>query len=458
MTISAAIAELQTLLGDRLVTSQAVRALHGQNEAHFAPALPDAVAFPNDTAEVAQIVTICAAQGCPIIPFGAGSALEGQHLATQGGVSLDFANINQILSISPEDLQITVQPGLTRIALNDALRDTGLFFSVDPGADATVGGMAATRASGTTAVRYGTMRENVLALEVVLADGRVIRTGSGARKSSSGYDLTHLMVGSEGTLGIITELTLKLHGLPEATSAASCVFDTVKDAVDAAILTIQSGLPVARIELLDEVMAEGFNLHAGTNLPLKPHLFLEFHGSAQSVAQQAEDFAAIAAEFGASDIRAATRAEDRTAMWKMRHSAHYATSALEPGKRTLATDVCVPISKLAEAVVLAQDEARRLGLKSAIVGHVGDGNFHCGVRCNMDDAEEWARVVEFTGLLSQTALRMGGTVTGEHGIGIGKQKYMRAEHGDALDVMRTLKAALDPQGILNPGKMLPAQE
>ena len=455
MSIESAIEALKPLLGERLSTATAVRDQHGQNESHFAPAPPDAVAFPETTEEVSAILRACDEHLCPVVAWGTGTALEAQHLATQGGISLDMSRMAKVLEVNPEDLNVVVQPGITREALNAELRVTGLFFPIDPGADASIGGMAATRASGTTAVRYGTMRENVLALEAVMADGTVIRTGTKARKSSSGYDLTHLLIGSEGTLGILTELTLKLQGVPEAISAATCRFETVEDAVNCVILTIQSGLPMARIELVDEVMVRGFNLYANAGLPEKPHLFLEFTGTPASVAEQAASFGEIAAEFGAEGFRWAEKAEERNELWKMRHNGHFATGMLEPGKRTLATDVCVPISRLAEAVAVAQTEAARLGLTAPIVGHVGDGNFHCGVRVNPGDPDEMARVHDFTRILAETALRLGGTVTGEHGVGIGKQKYMSAEHGPALAYMRAVKAAFDPKGILNPGKLLP---
>jgi len=452
---AAALDALRGLLNDRLVTTDADRTQHSRNEAYYAPTLPDAVAYPETTAEVSEILKICNAETCPVTAYGAASSLEGQHLAVAGGISLDMTRMNRILAVHAEDLNVVVQPGLTRVALNEDLRATGLFFPVDPGADATLGGMAATRASGTTAVRYGTMRENVLALEAVMADGTVIRTGTQARKSSTGYDLTHLLVGSEGTLGILTELTLRLQGVPEATAAATCRFASVEDAVNCVILTIQSGLPMARIELLDEMMVRGFNLYSNAGLPERPHLFLEFHGSEAHVAEQMAAFGEIAAEFGAEGFRTATLPEDRNALWSMRHKAHYASAALSKGMQILATDVCVPISRLATAVTQAQQDAARLGLTATIVGHVGDGNFHAGISFDTRDADEMARVKTFTSALAETALRLGGTVSGEHGIGLGKQGYMRAEHGAALTYMRAVKAAFDPRGILNPGKLLP---
>ncbi|AUC52089.1 2-hydroxy-acid oxidase [Sagittula sp. P11] len=450
-----ALTRLTALLGDRLVTSEADRRLHGQNETYYPNTPPDAVAYPETTAEVSEIVKICADTGTPVTPYGAASSLEGQHLAVQGGISLDFARMNRLLSVSAEDLLCTAQPGLTRKRLNEDLRDTGLFFSVDPGADASLGGMAATRASGTTAVRYGTIRENILALEAVMADGTIIRTGSEARKSATGYDLTHLLIGSEGTLGIITELTLRLHGLPESVAAATCRFASVEDAVNCVILTIQSGLPMARIELLDHMMVRGFNRYAQADLPEEPHLFLEFHGSEAGVAEQSAAFREIAADFGASGWKDAVKAEDRNALWAMRHSAHYASAALGEGRHIWPTDTCVPISKLAEAVTWAQTRAAEIGLTATIVGHVGDGNFHVGLSVDPENPAEMARAHDYTHALGEMALRLRGTVSGEHGIGIGKQDFMTEEHGPAVPFMRAIKQALDPGGILNPGKLLP---
>ena len=368
-----------------------------------------------------------------------------------------MSRMNRLLLISAEDLLCTAQPGLTRKRLNEELRATGLFFSVDPGADATLGGMAATRASGTTSVRYGTIRENILALEAVMADGSVIRTGSQARKSATGYDLTHLLIGSEGTLGVITELTLRLHGTPEAISAATCRFASVEDAVNCVILTIQSGLPMARIELLDHMMVRGFNAYSRAELPERPHLFLEFHGSHAGVAEQTEAFRDIAAEFGAEGWQTATRSDARNALWAMRHNAHYASAAMNPGGRIWPTDTCVPISRLAEAVTWAQDTAAGMGLTATIVGHVGDGNFHVGLCVDPEDAAGMAQAKAYTQALGEMALRLGGTVSGEHGVGIGKQGFMPAEHGAAVGIMRAIKSALDPQGLLNPGKLLPKE-
>jgi len=454
---SQTIVALCDLLGDRLVTTAADLTLHGQNETYYPNTPPDAVAYPETTEEVSQILKICHAQGCPVVAYGAASSLEGQHLAVAGGISLDMSRMARVLSLDAEDLKVTVQPGITRKALNEELRATGLFFSVDPGADASVGGMAATRASGTTAVRYGTMRENVLALEAVMADGTIIRAGSGARKSSTGYDLAHLLIGSEGTLGIITELTLKLHGVPEAIAAATCRFPSVEDAVNCVILTIQSGIPMARIELVDEMMVRGFNAYAKSDFPEIPHLFLEFHGTDAGVKEQMEAFSDIAGEFGADGFETATTTEARNALWAIRHNSHYASAALGQGGHIWPTDVCVPISKLAEAVLQAQRDAKSMGLTATIVGHVGDGNFHAGLSVDPNDPDEMERAEKFTTALAETALRLGGTVSGEHGIGLGKVKFMNAEHGAAVAYMRAIKTAFDPKNILNPNKMFPAQ-
>ena len=387
--------------------------------------------------------------------YAGGTDLAWHVVPVKGGVTVDTSRMTRVLQVNPEDMNAIVQPGLTRTALNTELRATGLMFTVDPGADATMGGMAATRASGTNAVRYGTMRENVLALEVVLADGRVIRTGSAARKSSAGYDLTHLFVGSEGTLGIITELTVRLFGIPEAVSAATCGFESVEGAVDAVILAIQSGLPLARIELLDSEMMRGMALHnPDMGFGETPQLFLEFHGSEAGVAEQAETFGEIAAEFGGAGFQWATKAEDRNRLWQTRHDAYYAAKALRPGCEGLVTDCCVPISALAEAIAAARAEIAASGLMAPIVGHVGDGNFHLIVLIDADAPEELARARELSGKINSLALSFGGTVTGEHGVGIGKRHFMAAEHGDAYALMGEIKRALDPANILNPGKVV----
>jgi D-lactate dehydrogenase (cytochrome) len=449
-----AIERLRKHLGDRLSTSPAILAHHGQNESYYPVTPPDAVAFPVSTEEVSAIARICNEEGCPLTAWGTGTSLEGHAVAFQGGVTLDLARMDKVLAIHAEDLDATVQPGVTREQLNAELRATGLFFPIDPGANASLGGMAATRASGTTAVRYGTMRENVLALEVVLADGRVIRTGTRARKSSAGYDLTRLFVGSEGTLGIITELTLRLHGQPEAIASAICAFPDIGAAVKAVMATIQLGIPMARIEFADEVSIRGFNLHAGTSMPQSPHLFLEFHGSPSAVAEQSERVREIAAEFGGGNFEWATKPEERAALWKMRHNAYYATKVLRPGCRVLTTDICVPISRLAEAVTETRADIDASSLEAPMLGHVGDGNFHCAVLVDPARPQELEEAKALAHRMNQRALRLGGTITGEHGVGYGKLDYMAEEHGEAWNVMAELKRTLDPRNILNPGKVV----
>lgn len=458
MPHDAAIAALQALLGPRLSVTRAERDLHGASEAWYPPTPPDAVAWPETTAEVAQIVRICAAHAMPIVPWGAGTSLEGHALAVQGGLCLDMGRMNRVLAIRPGDMLAVVQPGLTREALNEELRATGLFFPVDPGANASLGGMAATRASGTTTVRYGSMRANVAALEVVLADGRIIRTGSAAAKSASGYDLTALMLGSEGTLGIITELTLRLHGQPEAISAAVCAFDTLEAAVQTVMATIQLGIPMARIEFVDETMARVFNAHAGTSLPETPHLLVEFHGSPAGVAEQAERFGEVVAEMGGAHFDWATTPEARARLWKMRHGAYTACLAARPGSMGLVTDICVPMSRLAEAVRETRDDIAAEGLIGPILGHVGDGNFHAVLLLDRGSDSDLARAKRLAERMAERALRMGGTVTGEHGVGLGKRALMAAEHGPAWAVMGAIKAALDPANILNPGKLVPGPD
>ncbi len=457
MQTETALDQLALLLGDRFSRSKHDLAAHGQSETHFTAAPPDAVVWPETTEEVARIVQICAEHGLPVIAYGTGTALEGHTSAIQGGVSLDMGRMNRLLRVDPGDMDADVQPGLTREELNRELRATGLFFPVDPGANASLGGMAATRASGTTAVRYGTMRDNVLGLEVVLADGRVIQTGSRARKSSAGYDLTALMLGSEGTLGIITRLTLRLAGQPEAISAAICAFDTIGDAVGAVIQTIQMGIPMARIEFVDADTARAFNLYAGTSFAEKPHLLLEFHGSPRAVEEDAERFGEIARDFNASGFETATRPEDRNALWTLRHKAYYAVLALRPGATALVTDICVPISRLAEAVAETRADIAKASIPGPILGHVGDGNFHATLLIEPGNGAELAEARALARRMSERALRLGGTITGEHGIGMGKLDLMRAEHSQAWDVMGTLKAALDPKNILNPGKLVPPE-
>ena len=446
--------QLAALFGERLSTAQAVREHHGKDESHFPPCPPDAVVFALSTAEVAAAVTACAGHGVPVIAFGTGTSLEGHIAALKGGVCIDVSGMNAVLSVRPEDLDVTVQPGVTRKQLNEYLRDSGLFFPIDPGADASLGGMAATRASGTNAVRYGTMRDNVLSLEVVMADGKVIRTARRARKSSAGYDLTRLFVGSEGTLGIITELTLRLHGIPEAISAAVCPFPSVEAAVQTVILTIQSGIPVARIEFLDEVMADAVNRYSKTSHRVAPTLFFEFHGSEGSVREQAERVQDIAAELGGSDFQWATGTEERTKLWSARHNAYYAGVALRPGCRAWTTDTCVPISRLAECLLETKADLASSSLTSCVVGHVGDGNFHVMLLVDPERPEERAEAEALNRRIVRRALAMDGTCTGEHGVGHGKMEFLEEEFGGGLDVMRRIKAALDPAGIMNPGKIV----
>ena len=450
-----ALDELSTLLGQRLSRSKPDLELHGRSETWFPLAPPDAVAYPNSTAEVSELVKICARHRVPIVGWGAGTSLEGQAQAVSGGVVIDFSRMNKVLDLRQGDMDVAVQPGLTREELNEDLRATGLFFPVDPGANASLGGMALTRASGTTAVRYGTMRDNVLALEAVLPDGRIIRTGSRARKSSAGYDLTALFVGSEGTLGLVTELTLRLHGQPEAITAAICAFDAVDDAVRAVIDTIQMGLSMARIELLDTESVRAFNAYAGANMPECPHLMVEFHGSDGGVAEMAETFGEIISDHNGHGFDWATRPEDRTALWTMRHNGAYAIYAARPGWKALVTDVCVPISRLAEAINQTADDLAEAGIYGPILGHVGDGNYHSVIMFDPSDPTALDQVKAASNRMVERGLAMGGTATGEHGIGIGKLDYMALEHGHGWEVMGTIKQALDPDNIMNPGKLVP---
>ncbi len=445
---------LRQILGDRLSTAEAVREQHGRDESFHAPAAPDAVAFAHSTEEVSEIVKVCARLKVPVIPFGTGTSLEGHVAALEGGISIDVSGMNDVLRVDSEDLDCVVQPGVTRKQLNEYLRDTGLFFPIDPGADASFGGMAATRASGTNAVRYGTMRENVLALEVVLADGRVIRTSKRARKSAAGYDLTRLFVGSEGTLGVITEITLRLHGIPEIISSAVCSFPSLADAVNTVILTIQSGIPVARIELLDDAQVDAVNKYSGLDYPVQPTLFLEFHGSEAGVGEQAQSVQDIADEFGGSGFEWTTNVEERNKLWQARHDAAYANKALRPNGTILATDVCVPISRLAECIAETRQDIDDNDLIAPIVGHVGDGNFHLTMVVDPDDADEMRRANAVHERMVMRALAMDGTCTGEHGIGYGKMDFLVAEHGEAVTVMRSIKQALDPDNIMNPGKIV----
>ncbi|MEM9578510.1 MAG: FAD-linked oxidase C-terminal domain-containing protein [Pseudomonadota bacterium] len=451
--IRTAIGVLKQQFGDALQTGQSVREQHGHTTTWIENQPPDAVVFARSAQQVSDIVTVCAAHGVPVIAYGTGTSLEGHVNAPAGGICIDVSQMDRVLEVNAGDLDCRVQPGVTREDLNIHLRDQGLFFPIDPGANASLGGMAATNASGTNAVLYGTMKDNLLALEAVMADGRIIRTGTRARKSSAGYDLTRLLVGSEGTLGIITEITLRLRGIPECIHAAHCSFPTVDAACQTVISVIQYGLPVARIELLDETMVKALNGHAGLGLPETPLLLLEFHGTEAGVVEQAEIFAALSQEQGGFGYHATTTTEERNRLWKARHDAYWAMLQYRPGAEGVATDVCVPISRLAECVTAAQARAQELRLITPIIGHVGDGNFHATPLVDMTDAEEVARASEFVSWLNDHAIAMEGTCTGEHGIGQGKMPYLVRELGDATDIMADIKQALDPQDILNPGKI-----
>ncbi len=453
--VQKALDQLAAAFGNRMVTSLAVREQHANTLTWVPNQPPDAVIYPQSTEDVQKIVRICATHGLPIIPFGVGTSLEGHVNAPFGGVSLDFRDMNKVLAVHAEDLDCVIEPGITRKALNEYLRDSGLFFPIDPGADATLGGMAATRASGTNAVRYGTMKDNVLSLEVVTAEGEVMQTGSRAKKTSAGYDLTRLIVGSEGTLGIITRLTLKLSGIPEAIAGGICPFPSVEACCNATIHTIQSGIPVARIELLDALQVKAVNMHSKLGLPETPLLLLEFHGTEASVAEQSERFGEIADEFGGGPFTWATRPEERTRLWEARHHAAFSNVALRPGAQMVATDVCVPISRLAECVTETQSDIAESRIVAPIVGHVGDGNFHLTLLVDMDDADEVKRAKALSQRLVERALAMDGTCTGEHGVGQGKMQYLLAEHGPvAMAAMAAIKRALDPQNIMNPGKIV----
>jgi D-lactate dehydrogenase (cytochrome) len=453
--IAAATSALARKFGNRVVTSQAVREQHGNTLTWLPNQPPDAVVFAQGAADVQDIVRICATWDVPVIPFGAGTSLEGHVNAPFGGVSIDCRDMARVLVVHAEDLDCVVEPGITRKALNAHLRDQGLFFPIDPGADASLGGMAATRCSGTNAVRYGTMKDNVLALKVVLANGEVMAAGRRVKKSSAGYDLTRLVVGSEGTLGVITELTLRLAGIPEAIAGGVCPFASVEACCNAAIVTIQSGIPVARIELLDALQVRACNAYSKLSLPETAMLFVEFHGSAASVQEQSQRFGEIASELGGGPFEWATQAEDRTRLWQARHDAYWAGRALRPGSAAFATDVCVPISRLAECVTETQRDLAASRLMAPILGHVGDGNFHLTMLVDLADAGEVGRAKALHERLIARALAMDGTSTGEHGVGQGKMDYLLAEHGEpALAAMRTVKRALDPQGIMNPGKII----
>lgn len=453
--IQKAVDAINALIGDRLSTGSSILQIHSHDEAYTKPVLPDAVAFPESTEEVSSILKICNRYSCPVIPYGIGTSLEGHVVPIHGGISIDTSRMNKVLEIHESDWDAVVEPGVTRTQLNEELRATGLMFTVDPGADATIGGMSATRASGTNTVRYGTMRENVMSLEVVLPDGQIIETGTRARKSSAGYDLTRLFVGSEGTLGIITKITVRLFAQPDTISAATCAFDTVENAVNAVIVSMQMGIPLARVELLDELQMKGMNIYnPDIPMPETPHLFLEFHGTENGVAEQIDMFKSVCDEHNGSDFKWASKTEERNRLWQARHNAYYAGKALRKGAEGVVTDCCVPISALAETIARTKELIAESGMIAPLVGHVGDGNFHLLILVEPGNEEEMQRASELAGRVSMLALELGGTVTGEHGVGLGKRKYMEEEHGAAYALMGTLKKAIDPNNIMNPGKMV----
>src|SRR5271170_5017172 len=453
--LEAALAELQPLLGSHVTTSDVQREHHSHGESYHLPAPPDIVCFPRDTAEVSAILKISARHQIPVIPFGAGTSVEGHVNALRGGIAIDLREMNKVLRVSVEDCDATVEAGIPRKQLVKALANTGFTFFIDPGADATIGGMTSTRASGTTAVRYGTMRENVMGLTVVLADGRIIKTGSRARKSAAGYDLTHLFVGAQGTLGVIVEITLRLHPLPEAVGAASCTFESIRGAVETAIETIQLGVPVARMELMDEAQVDACNKYSKTSFPVAPTLFFEFHGdSERSVNDQAETVRQIAEEHSGRGFRSFTSPEERESLWKMRHEAYFANVAIRRGGKMFTTDICVPISRLADCIVESKKDVANAPFPAPVVGHVGDGNFHMSFILDPENPAELAEAKVVEEKIIRRALEMGGTCTGEHGIGTGRIKYLREEHGAGLDAMRAVKQAFDPDNRMNPGKMV----
>jgi D-lactate dehydrogenase (cytochrome) len=452
--IDAVLAVLRQRFGERLTTATTVLEQHGRDESYHTTAPPDAVVFAQSTEDVVAVVELCRDHKVPLIPYGTGTSLEGHIAALEGGICLDMSQMNKVLRVSPEDLDCTVECGVTRKQLNDYLRDTGLFFPIDPGADASLGGMAATRASGTNAVRYGTMRDNVLSLEVVTAEGRVVRTARRARKSSAGYDLTRLFVGSEGTLGVITQVTLRLHGIPEAVLAAVCPFPSVAAAVDTVVATIQSGVPIGRVELLDPFAMAAVNKHGKLDYPVAPTLFFEFHGTKGGVDEQVAIVKELAAAQGGTEFRWASSAEDRNKLWHARHQAHYALMAMRPGAKAWPTDVCVPISRLAQCIGETEADLKASTLTSGIVGHVGDGNFHVDFLIDPDKPEEMAEARRLNDRMVMRAIAMDGTCTGEHGVGYGKMDFLTAEHGEGVALMRTLKKAFDPDNILNPGKVV----
>jgi D-lactate dehydrogenase (cytochrome) len=452
-SIQTAIRVLKQRFGDRLSTAGTVRQHHSHTTTQIGSELPDAVIFAHSTEDVAAIVTTCQQHHCPVIPFGVGSSLEGHVNAPYGGVSIDMNAMDKVLEVNVDDLDAVAQPGVTREALNTYLRDKGLFFPIDPGANASLGGMAATRASGTNAVRYGTIKDNILGLEAVMANGSIIRTGGRARKSAAGYDLTRLLIGSEGTLGVITELTVKLQGIPESIAGGICSFSSIEAACNAVITTIQYGVPVARIELLDSLQVRACNLYSNLSLPEEPLLLLEFHGTENGVREQSKIFADIISEYTSHPFKWTTNAEERGKLWKARHDAFWAAMALLPGGEGVSTDVCVPLSRLAGCVEETRRDIEETGIIAPIVGHVGDGNFHTLPMAMPDDVESWKKIKSFSERLSVRAIGMGGTCTGEHGIGQGKVEYLKKEMGPAVDYMIAVKKAFDPHNILNPGKL-----
>jgi len=455
LRMQAAFTQLRELLGERASTGESVRAIHGRDESWHEPQMPDAVVFPQSTQEVSSIAKICHAHRIPMIAFGVGSSVEGALIPVHGGVVIDTSQMNRLLAVHAGNFDCVVQPGVTRRSLNDQIKDTGLFFSVDPGADASLGGMTSTRASGTNTVRYGTMSDVVRGLEVVLADGRIIRTGSRARKSAAGYDLTHLFVGAEGTLGIVTEITLRLYPRPEHVLGAICAFPSVDAAVNASVAIMQSGLGIARLELMDEVVVDALNQYSKLGLPCTPHLLLEFHGSNAQTREISEVVQDICADYDGQNFRFETEPEAREKLWRARHDVAYACMAYERPKRMMTTDVCVPLTDLADNMLAAREDARRAGFTAPIVGHVGDGNFHMSILLDPNDAEAVKRAEQVNTRIVERAIASGGTCTGEHGVGLGKRDYLPLEHGEALNVMRSLKATLDPLNLMNPGKVLP---
>jgi D-lactate dehydrogenase (cytochrome) len=451
--ITAALLDFRSAFGERFQTGEAIRAQHAHTTTYIPSQLPDGVLFAESADDVTAAVKLCARHKVPVVPFGTGSSLEGQVNAPNGGISIDFSRMNRVLEVNAEDLDCTVEPGITREELNAYLRDTGLFFPIDPGANASIGGMASTRASGTNAVRYGTMKDNVLAVTAVTAKGEEIRTARRARKSSAGYDLTRLFVGAEGTLGVLTSITLRLQGIPEVIAGGICGFPSLTDACNAVIMTIQLGIPVARIELVNALQIRACNAYSGLNLPEQPTLFVEFHGTAEGVNLQSAQFSEVTAECGGGEFQWTADAAERAKLWKARHDVYWAAKSLRPGCAVLATDVCVPISRLADCVAETEADIAESGLVAPIVGHAGDGNFHVSVVLDDKDPTEVAGVEAFVARLNQRALAMDGTCTGEHGIGQGKKSFLPLELGGSIDLMRQIKTALDPDDILNPGKI-----